>query len=92
MLVHAAALSAAGTTESTHAVVLQAPNEQALLELEQRLIFEQIPHAAFREPDAPYNGQLMSIGIAPCDRRIVRRYLRSFFLVGDPNDHVEERS
>jgi hypothetical protein len=78
MIAHAAALSAAGTTSHTHVVILQAPSEQDLLELESTLAFEQVPFAAFREPDAPYNNQLMSVGILPCDRRIVRRLLKGF--------------
>jgi len=83
MLVHAAAESSKGTTTGTHAVVLGAPSEDTLLELEKRLQRNNIPHTAFREPDPPYNGSLMSIGIEPVeDRRMVRRYLKGLSLLG----------
>jgi len=83
MILHAAAESAHGTTTGTHAVVLSAKNETALLNLEQRLKWENIPHSAFREPDPPWNGALMSIGINPLeDRSMVRRFLKRFSLLG----------
>jgi hypothetical protein len=49
----------------THAVVLAAKSEDELLKLEQKLLDMGIPHRAIREPDAPWNGQLMSIGLIP---------------------------
>jgi len=85
MVVHAAAQSAKGTTPNTYAVVLATPGEAALLDLEQRLIFARVPHAAFRETDPPYNGALMSIGIEPVeDRRMVRRFLKGLSLLEEP--------
>jgi len=84
MLVHAAANSHTGTAPDTRAVVLTTPSENGLLCLERRLLFEGINHHAFREPDPPYNGQLMAIGIAPAnDSRIVRPLLKGFSLLGD---------
>jgi len=83
MTIHAAAESASGTVPGTFAVALSAPNEESLEQLEQKLIFAQIAHSAFREPDPPYNGALMAIGINPVeDRRIVRRFLKGLPLVG----------
>jgi hypothetical protein len=83
MILHAAAESATGTVPGTYAVALSAPNEESLLQLESKLLWERIPHSAFREPDPPYNGALMAIGINPVeDRRIVRRFLKGFPLVG----------
>jgi len=65
-VVHAAGESSPGKLEKgTHAVVLKTPDEQGLLELEQSLIEAGIPHVAVREPDKPWNGSLMSIGINP---------------------------
>lgn len=83
MLIHASAESANGTIpHGTFAVALSSPDEERLLKLERRLRFEQVPHAAFREPD--YNNQLMSIGIEPIkNRHIVRRLLKNFTLFGD---------
>lgn len=77
MLVHAAAESSRGTKRGTHVVVLSCLGERVLTELESELRAAAIPHSAFREPDEPYNNQLMSIGIEPIqDRRMVRRFLR----------------
>lgn len=83
MIVHAAAQSAKGTTPDTFAVVLTAENETDLLALEKRLVYEGVPHAAFREPD--YHNELMSIGIEPVtDRSMVRRFLHRYKLLEEP--------
>lgn len=73
-LIHASGESSPGNLASnTYAVCLSARDEQHLLELEQKLIGHEIPHVAIREPDAPWNGALMSIGIVPCDRKFPKR-------------------
>ena len=65
-LVHAAGESAPGSLPSgTHAVVLGVKNEAALQEIEERLFQFDVPHHAIREPDSPFLGALMSIGIPP---------------------------
>ena len=65
-LVHAAGESAPGGLPSgTHAVVLGVENEAALHEVERRLFQLGLPHHAIREPDAPWCGALMAIGIPP---------------------------
>jgi hypothetical protein len=72
--IHAAGESSPGNVpEETFAVALAARSEMELLAIEKRLIAKNIPHAAIREPDAPWCGQLMAIGIAPCDRSLVRK-------------------
>jgi len=48
----------------THVVALHANNEQELLSLEVQLQALGYTYKAVREPDAPWNGQLMAIGIA----------------------------
>ncbi len=63
---------------NTHAISLVAKDEMDLAQLEQQLIELSVPHAAIREPDEPYNGQLMSIGIVPCDRNLVKKILQKF--------------
>jgi hypothetical protein len=65
------------------AVALASPNEEKLLALESKLQFEGIDHVAFREPDAPWNGALMSVGILVDDRRAVRRFLKPFRMIGE---------
>jgi hypothetical protein len=87
MIAHAAAISAHGTHDETHVLVLEAPGEFELLRLESQLrgvLGDWVE--AFRELDPPYNGQLMSIGIEPvawhyADPRTIRRFLKKFPLL-----------
>ncbi len=79
---HAAGESSTGNIpEGTHAVVLATPNEAKLLALERVLIDAGIPHTAVREPDEPWNGQLMAIGIRPGPRDTVRKLLSNLPLL-----------
>ena len=65
-LIHAAGESAPGDLPSgTIAVALAARDEAHLLELEAQLRQLGIAHRAIREPDAPWCGALMAIGIEP---------------------------
>ena len=81
-LIHAAGESSPGNLpEDTRAVSLGADSEFDLLKLEQQLKKRNIPHAAIREPDAPWNGQLMAIGIAPCRRSLVKKEVARFRLI-----------
>jgi len=76
-VVHAAGESArlvAALPAGTHAVVLAASGE-GLGALELALAAAGVAHAAVREPDAPYCGQLLAIGIAPAPRAALRRYV-----------------
>lgn len=64
--IHAAGESSPGNLPATtHAVALHAESEQDLLDLEARLLQDGVAHVAIREPDPPYNNQLMAIGIVP---------------------------
>jgi len=82
-LVHAAGESCEGLhlPSDTHAVVLGVPDERELLVLEKRLIEAQIPHRAIREPDPPWNGQLMAIGLVPGPREKFKKYLSRYPLL-----------
>jgi peptidyl-tRNA hydrolase len=61
---------------STRAVALAVSDEEELLRLEAELQRLGIPHTAIREPDAPFNGALMALGIVPTVRTpTVRRAL-----------------
>lgn len=80
--IHAAGESSPGNLpQNTHAVALAARDETHLLELEGTLLAAGIPHHSIREPDAPYLGAIMSIGIPPMDRTPLRRYLSGLPLV-----------
>jgi hypothetical protein len=74
--VHAAGESAMGGNYPgvIHAVALAVSDEAELEKLEEGLALAGIPHKAVREPDEPWNGQLMAIGIEPTkDRSSIRR-------------------
>jgi hypothetical protein len=76
-LTHAAAESSPGDLPSgTRAVVLAAADAASLARVEERLRLAGIAHVAIREPDAPWCGALMAIGVVPVgDRAAVRRAL-----------------
>ncbi len=75
--VHAAGESAQNTEvpPHTHAVVLAVPDEASLLVVETNLKLAGVDIAAIREPDPPWNGQLMAIGIKPQPREKIRKLL-----------------
>lgn len=81
-LVHAAGES--GPTEpGTHAVVLSAKDQNHLLKIERQLTNHNIQHHSVREPDAPYYGELMAIGIFPiCDRSLLKPVVKKLRLLG----------
>lgn len=76
-LVHAAGESAQNTEvpPNTHAVVLAVPDEATLLAVEEKLLRHNIELASIREPDSPWCGQLMAIGIKPQSREKIRKLL-----------------
>lgn len=81
-LIHAAGESSPGNLpQDTRAGALGAKSEFDLLKIEQKLKKLNIPHAAIREPDAPWNGQLMAIGIVPCRRSLVRKVVSNLPLI-----------
>lgn len=82
-LVHAAGESSPGNiSEGTHAVVLSVKGEHKLLDLERKLIDLQIPHKAIREPDLPWDGQIMAIGLFPTFKTpVVKKLLSQYPLL-----------
>jgi hypothetical protein len=81
-LVHAAGESSPGGLSSgTYAIALHAQDEQHLAGIADVLRGAGIPHNLILESEGPHAGQAMAIGIAPCDREIVRRHLSSLPLV-----------
>lgn len=80
-LVHAAGESAPGGLPSgTYAVALHATHAQ-LAQLLAQLRAAGVAHAAIFEPDPPWSGALMAIGLAPAPREEVRRVVSSLPLV-----------
>lgn len=81
-LVHAAGESSPGALPpGTHAVVLTVPDEPALAGLAARLACAGVAFVRVEEPDAPYHGQLMVLGLAPVRKEVVRRTLSSLPLL-----------
>lgn len=75
-LVHAAGESSDGTLkEGTFAIVLGVSNEDALIRVRARLSLAGVDHVAVHEPDAPYRGALMAIGVRPALKSQLRRHL-----------------
>ena len=82
--IHAAGESSPGRgklPEGTTAVALAVQDEAELLELEEALVCAGIAHSAIREPDPPWNGALMVIGIDPMPREPLRKLLRRLRLL-----------
>lgn len=81
-LVHAAGESSPGNlAEGTYAVVLEVPDEAALRAVKARLSLTQVALVAVYEPDPPFNGQLMALGLVPVRKEAVRRFLSSLPLL-----------
>ncbi len=75
-LVHAAGESSPGNLPpNTHAIVLSAPSEDALVRTYEKLLDAGISCTLIREPDAPWNGAVMALGCAPAPRQKIRRLL-----------------
>ncbi len=82
--IHAAGESCGGAPLplSTHAIALSVRDEGHLREVRDRIWKAGIPHTAVHEPDPPYMGQLMAVGIWPTyDRQAVRRVTSDLPLV-----------
>lgn len=79
MIIHAAGESGPATAH-THAVALHASPEQ-LSTLEVQLTEAGVSFSAIREPDPPWNGALLAIGINPMPREPIRGLVRHLALV-----------
>lgn len=81
-IVHAAGESSPGNLpEDTHAIVLGVPDEPALAAVAARLAKAGVRHVAIREPDAPWSGAMMAIGVVPARKEVLRRHLSSLPLL-----------
>lgn len=81
-LVHAAGESSTGDLkEGTYAVVLAASNELELKSIRKLLFARGVDHVAIHEPDPPYHGQLMAIGVVPKKKSQVYPHLSSIPLL-----------
>jgi hypothetical protein len=81
-LIHAAGESSPGNLpKGTFAVAITIADERELRLLADRLEAAGIALTRIVESDGAHAGQLMAIGLTPCDRDKVRRYLSSYPLL-----------
>lgn len=81
MIVHAIGESVAKPHPTgLHAVVL-AGEPQQLAELKERLQAAHVPHKPIFEPDPPFFGELLAIGITPASKEALRRHVSSLPLL-----------
>lgn len=81
-ILHAGGESSPGNLgPGTIAVVLAAPGERELEDAAARLSACGIPHVRICEPDPPYGGALMALGVVPARKEDVRRALSSLPLL-----------
>jgi hypothetical protein len=81
MVVHATGESVSTThPDGLHAVVL-AGDPQELQRLKERLTAASVPHRTIIEPDPPFLGEVMAVGITPAARRLIKPYVRHLSLL-----------
>lgn len=77
-VIHAAGESSpGGIPPGTFAIALAARDEAELLAIEKRLTDAGASFVSVREPDSPWNGSLMAIGLAPAPKSVLRPLLSS---------------
>lgn len=75
-----------GIPAGTHAVALAARDEQQLHQIADRLRQRSIPFKLIEEPDAPWNGSAMAIGLYPTqNRQQIKRALSRLPLIKEKN-------
>jgi hypothetical protein len=70
----------------TTAIALAAPVD-ALAAIARRLDAAGVPHVLVHEPDDPWRGALMAIGVVPSPRAAVQRFVAHLRLVRGKDDH-----
>lgn len=71
--------------DRTVAVILGARNAAKLHRLSQKLAEANVPHVLVFEPDEPYCGQLMAIGLVPGEKALLADHVRGFHMLPDPS-------
>lgn len=81
-MIHASGESSTGDLpEGTHAYALSVDSERELLEVAARLRRACVPHVLITEPDPPWSGAAMAIGVRPGRKEDLRRHLSSLRLL-----------
>lgn len=76
-----AALFGAELPKNTHAVVLGVASESELLRLESKAKATDLRFCPIREPDPPFNGQLMAVGFVPGSKSHFKSLLSNYALL-----------
>lgn len=76
------------TSPPTTAIALAASVDE-LVALGRALAAADVPHVLVHEPDEPWRGALMAIGVVPTSRARVRRYLAHLPLVRGKDDRAD---
>lgn len=77
--IHAAGETGGDIPQNCPAIALETDSD-SLLDLEAKLWDDAVPYEPIREPDDPYNGQLLAIGIFPGEKEILQKYVSTFRL------------
>jgi hypothetical protein len=81
-IIHAAGESSpGGLPEGTYAVALVARDELHLTLLAEELEKREVRFVRIREPDRPYDGALMALGLVPGRKEHLRRHLSTLPLL-----------
>lgn len=76
MIAHAAGESSTGDLDpGTYAIVLATKSEKELQDVLMVLEVNKVDFTPIYEPDPPWNGQLMAIGLKPIPRNVGRKLL-----------------
>lgn len=65
-------------SDQTHVCVLVADTSDMIESLATRLAADGVHHVVIREPDAPYNGAAVALGMEPQDRERIGPYVEQF--------------
>jgi peptidyl-tRNA hydrolase len=65
--------------------VLGVRNENRLKKISYKLKSKEVAHVDIREPDAPWNGQLMAVGVVPGEREDLASHFKDLQAYREPN-------
>lgn len=89
--IHAAGQSAqvagADTASPPTVAIALAASPEELAMLARALAEAELGHVLVHEPDEPWRGALMAIGVVPAPRALVRRFVAHLPLVRGKDDH-----
>ncbi len=82
-----AQLPAASSVSPPTVAIALAASVAELVDVARALASAGVPHVLVHEPDAPWHGALMAIGVVPSSRALVRRFVAHLPLVRGNDCH-----